>query len=234
MKGRTLLLSMLCACSLVHLQAETQPVVLKTFAEYSYNYTYSHYANLGLWTRVPLNRYFELDAAGQLSTANLYTLSVDMRPLFPLPVGEMYLDTRLLYRAIVRNETHDATASLALGYRMDYVDVHVGLATRLLCGFNREWHSQDEIVTEPINAIYSVEVFVRPQSSPWNLSLRVANTDEFQIERMIQPLFMLGGRYNPTDHWSVLLGVQCKPTGMFHLNASFYGITLRAGMAYCF
>ena len=234
MKKELLLVLALAGSLVVRAQTPVGPVTLKAYAEYSYNYTYGHFANFDVLTRVPLNPYFELDAGVQASTANIYTVSADLRPKFPVPVGEMYLDTRLLYKAVVRDRMHDFAASLGLGYRMDYVDVHVGLFTRLMSDFNRDWHSEDEMVTEPLGVIYNVEVFVRPQSSPWNLSMRIANYDDFQIERIWQPLFMLGGRYNPTERLSVLLEAQCKPTGMFHLNASFYGATLRAGVAYNF
>lgn len=213
-------------------QETAKPVELRAFATYGYNYTWEHYGNFDFLVRVPLNRHFELDAAAELSTANLYTLSADARPLFPLTVGELYIDTRLLYRAVVRNRMHELSASLGLGYRMDYVDVQLGVYTRSMFEFNRDWHSEDEIVTEPFGFLYSIEVFVRPQSSNWNLSFRISDTDDFQIERMWQPLFMIGGRYSPTERLSVLMQAQCKPTGMFHLNASFYGAQFRAGISY--
>lgn len=213
-------------------QETAKPVELRAFAAYGYNYTWGHYGNFDFLAHVPLNRHFELDAAAELSTANLYTLSVDARPVFPLSVGDLYLDTRLLYKAVVRNRMHEMSASLGLGYRMDYVDVQLGVYTRNMFEFNRDWHSEDEIVTEPFGFLYSIEVFVRRQSSNWNLSFRISDTDDFQIERMWQPLFMIGGRYSPTERLSVLMQAQCKPTGMFHLNASFYGAQLRAGISY--
>jgi len=58
--------------------------------------------------------------------------------------------------------------------------------------------------------------------------------DDYQMERMWQPLFMIGAWYDVTDHWRINMGVQCKPTGMFHLDATFYGATLRAGFSYKF
>ncbi|MBR1809107.1 MAG: hypothetical protein IJ776_06945 [Paludibacteraceae bacterium] len=215
-------------------RVESRPVELRAFGAYAYNYTWSHYGNLDLWARIPLNRHFELDGAAELSTANVYTFSLDARPLFCLPVGEMYLDTRLLYKAVARNRTHEFAAALGLGYRMDYVDVQLGVYSRFLMDFGYRWHSEDEIVAEPFGFLYSIEVFVRPRTSNWNLSLRFSDTDDYQIERLWQPLFMIGGRYSPIERLSVLLQAQCKPTGMFHLNASFYGAVVRAGISYRF
>lgn len=220
----------------ITLVAESQTInksaEIRAYATYGYNYTWEHYGNFEFWSRVPVNQHFEFDAAAQLSTANIYSLSVDARPLFALPTGEMYIDTRLLYRAIVRNRIHEATASLSVGYRMDYVDVSIGMLSRLMSDFDRSWHSEDEILTEPIDFLYGLEVFVRPQSSNWNISFRISDFDDFQIERMWQPMFMLGGSYRPTDKLTILLQTQCKPTGMFHLNASFYGMYARVGISY--
>lgn len=207
---------------------------LRGYVGYGYNYTYGSYADFDIWSRIPLNRYFEMDAGVQLSTANVYSLSFDARPKFPVPVGEMYLDTRLLYKIVARDGVHDVAASFGLGYRMDYVDVQIGAFTRFMNEFGRPWHEENEIVGESISMHYSVEVFVRPQTSNWNLRMRIANYDDFQLERVWQPLFMIGGIYSPIEHLSVMAEVLCKPTGMFHLNASFYGIKGRVGVEWKF
>ena len=230
---RLLFLSRLLCGILVNAQ-EQRPIELRGYAGYGYNFTWGHYGTLDVGARIPLNKNFEMDAAVQLSSANVYSVSFDARPLFPISKGEFYLDTRLLYKAMARNEVHDFTATFGVGYRMDYVDLQVGMSTRLMADFNRDWHSEDEILVEPLGIIYNIEVFVRPQVSRWNLSFRFANFDDYQVERVWQPLFMIGGRFNPTEKLSVLLQAQCKPTAMFHLNASFYGAWARAGVAYRF
>lgn len=212
-------------------KAETQ---LRVYGAYGYNYAWGHYGNLDLAVRSRINPNFELDAAAEASIANVYTLSFNARPVFPVPVGELYLDTRLLYKAVVRDRMHDAAASFGLGYRMDYVDLQIGMYSRLMADFNRDWHSEEELLVEPLGIIYSIEVFVRPQSSRWNLSFRFTDFDEYQIERLWQPLFMIGASFNPTERLSILAQAQCKPTGMFHLNASFYGAIGRVGIAYKF
>lgn len=62
----------------------------------------------------------------------------------------------------------------------------------------------------------------------------ISNVDDYQMERMWQPLFMVGAWYDVTNNWRLNFGVQCKPTGMFHLDATFYGATARAGFTYRF
>ena len=77
-------------------------------------------------------------------------------------------------------------------------------------------------------------VSVRPQNNPWNLSFMFSNVDDYQMERMWQPLFGIGAYYDVADHWRLNFAAQCKPTGMFHLDATFYGATFRTGFSYRF
>ena len=194
--------------------------------EYSYNRTWGHHANFDIQSLIPINPHFEMEAKLQFSTANVYTGSLQLRPKFELPVGEMFIETDILYRAVVRNRLGDITAALGVGYRMDYVSVTLGLFCRVL--------DDETFVVEPFNLLYRLEVFCRPQNNPWNLSFMFSNVDDYQMERMWQPLFSIGAWYDVTDHWRLNFGVQCKPTGMFHLNATFYGATFRTGFSYRF
>jgi len=203
-------------------------------AEYGYNKTWSHHANFDVQGLMPFNPYFEMEARLQFSTANVYSAAVQLRPKFELPVGEMFLETDLCFRAAARNRMSDYTASLGVGYRMDYVSVTLGMYSRVLSDWDRDWHTNDTYVAEPFNLLYRLEVFCRPQSSPWNLSFVFTDMDDYQMERMWQPLFALNARYDVTDHWRLNFALQCKPTGMFHLDATFYGANLKAGFSYRF
>jgi hypothetical protein len=128
----------------------------------------------------------------------------------------------------------DITAALGIGYRMDYVSATFGVFARVLSDWDRSWYSNESYVVEPFNLLYRVEAFVRPQDNPWNVSFMISNIDDYQMERMYQPLFHVGGYYDFDEQWRLNFGVQCKPTGMFHLDATFYGMTLRAGFTYRF
>ena len=207
---------------------------ISTMAEYSYNKTWGHHGNLDVQALMPINPHFEMEAKLQLSTANVYTGALQLRPKFELPVGEMFIETDLMYRAIARSRMHDMTAALGVGYRMDYVSVTLGVFCRVMDDFDRSWYSTQTYVVEPFNLLYRVEVFCRPQMNPWNLSFLISNVDDYQMERMWQPLFSVGAWYDPTNRLRINLSAQCKPAGMFHLDAVFYGATLRAGLTYKF
>ncbi len=213
---------------------QLQPFALTFYANYGYNYTWLNYGGATIQAYLPLNPHFEATLGARFLTSNVHAFNADFRPLFPLPVGALYISTRVLYTAAFRNNLQEAAASIGIGYRMDYVDVQFGLHGRLINSIKRDKHSEDQLLWEEPHLLYGVTAYVRPQTSNWNISLRFANYDDFQIERMWQPLFNIGGRYDINKHWRVLADVTCKPTGMFHLCASFYGIDVRAGATYLF
>ena len=202
--------------------------------EYSYNTTWGHHANFDIQGLMPFNPYFEMEARLQFSTANVHTLALQFRPKFELPVGEMFLETDVYSRFVSRSQMNDFTAALGVGYRMDYVSVTLGVFARVLDDWNREWHTNDTYVVEPFNMLYRLEVFCRPQTNPWNLSFIFTDFDDYQMERMWQPLFAIKAYWDVVDHWRLNFGVQCKPNGMFHLDATFYGATFRTGFSYRF
>ncbi len=218
-----------------HIAADNPSYALTVHANYGYNYTWENYGGGSVVAYLPINPHFEAEVGARILSSNVHTFQADIRPVFPLPVGALYLSTHVIYTASCRNHIQDVAASLGLGYRMDYVNIQFGLQARMIDTFGWNWNSASQIIFEAPHLLYGVEAYVRPEStSPWNISLRFANFDDFQIERMWQPLFQIGGRYNIDTNWRVLADVTCKPTGMFHLNASFYGIQARAGFTYNF
>ena len=236
---KKILFSILCLLSSVALCAANpgfgdRRYTLSGMVEYSYNTTWGHHGNFDIQSLMPFNPHFEMEAKLQLSTANVYTGMVQLRPKFELPVGELFLETDVLYRAVARNRIGDLTGALGVGYRMDYVSVMLGMFYRVIDDWDRSWHSKESYVSEPFNLLYRLEVFCRPQNNPWNLSFIFSNMDDYQMERMWQPLFMATAWYDVTDHWRVNFAAQCKPTGMFHLDATFYGAMFRTGFTYKF
>ena len=207
---------------------------ITVLGEYSYNTTWSHHGNIDVQSLLPFNPHFEMEARLQGSTANVYTGAIQLRPKFELPVGELFIETDVYYKALLRARSNDFTAALGLGYRMDHVSVTLGVFSRVIDDMDRSWHSNDSYVVEPFNLLYRIEVFCRPQNNNWNLSFMFSNIDDYQMERMWQPLFSIGAWADINEHWRLNFGAQCKPTGMFHLDASFYGATFRTGFSYRF
>jgi hypothetical protein len=207
---------------------------LSLHAGYGNNLTYDSYANFDLDAYMPINQHFEMQANIRTSTANFTTMGVQLRPKFVLPVGELYLEDRLMMRFVSRDSFREFVHAFSVGYKMQYVNVQVGMSNRIITPLPYEKHSEDEMILEPFDAVYRVEAFVRPQTSPWNISLCLSNMDNYQVERMWQPMFYLGGWYDINNHWRVRLSGKYKLAGMFHLNAHYYGAELRAGAEYRF
>lgn len=201
---------------------------------YGHNLTYGSFANFDLGAYMPLNTHFEMQANVRMSTANTYAVGVQMRPKFALPVGEMYIEDRLLTSFIRREQFLDFVHALSVGYRMQYVNVQLGMTNRVMLPPMYELGSGDTFVCEPFDLLYRLEVYVRPATSVWNLSLALANVDEYQIERMWQPMFYLGGWYDIDEHWRISLNGKLKLAGMFHLNAHYYASEVRVGAEYKF
>lgn len=205
---------------------------ITALGEYSYNTTYGHHGNLDLMAEIPYKGVFEFQPALQLSTANTYTAALQTRALFALPAGSLYLKNRILFKDVARSGMYDACLGLSLGYDWDYLDVEFGMFGRFMDSFDRDWHTLDGTICEPFNLLYSITGRIRPADSSWNIYLALSNTDIFQLERMWQPIFHLGGWLNLSDRLRLGCELISKPTGMFHLNAEFYSITARAGITY--
>ena len=238
---------LLCTLGLLlALSAAAKPYSVTMLGEYGYNTTWGHFGGGEVRANLPLNDYFELDVAGEGLSSRVYTLSATARPKFPLPVGEMFLDGTLFYQAVQRNRIANYVMAASLGYRMDYVSVQLGIFGQVFRDIDMEYHSLDGHVVEPFNLLYRVQVNTRPEKCPWNIYLGAADYTELEYERHWQPIFFLGGYYD-LPYYNVfsrsdnlrgniryirlLAEVYCKPTGMFHLNATFYGVKAKLGVA---
>ena len=220
--------------AMAQVQFGTNQYAVRLNIGYNHNTTYGSYAGVDFGAFMPINQHFEMQADLRFTTANNHAIGVQMRPKFAVPVGEFFLEGRLLSGLYPKDGFNELVQAIAVGYRMEYVSFQVGMSTRLIMNYPYNWHENSNMIVEPFNICYKLEVFVRPQASPWNISLCASNMTDYQIERVWQPMFMANGRYNINEHWQVNLSALCKPTGMFHLNAKYYGAEVRAGFAYQF
>lgn len=220
--------------AMAQVQPGDNPYSLSLHVGYGHNLTYGSHANFDIDAYMPINPHFDMQANIRTSTANVHTLGAQLRPKFGLPVGELYVEDRLMLRLAQRDSYMDFVHAISLGYMMQYVNVQVGMSNRIITPLPYIQRSEDAMILEPFDCVYRVEAFVRPKTSPWNISLCLSNMDNYQIERMWQPMFYLGGWYDVNEHWRVRLSGKMKLAGMFHLNAHYYGAELRAGAEYRF
>lgn len=198
-------------------------------AAYGFNTSWSHYGGASLSAYMPFHRYFEAEVFTQYISAGDFTSSVSLRPKYALPVGELFIDGDICYKLLHKYRISDFCASLSFGYRMNFVSAQIGCFTRKLIDMDSN-STQDEA----INFIYRVSFNIRPATSVWNLGGGISNFTEFEYERPWQPIFFLNGHYSINPHLRAKATVYIKPTGIFHLTASFYGIRTELGVIYSF
>lgn len=242
MKQKLLLLALALGLTL---SASAKPYSVTVLGEYGYNITWEHYGGGEVRANLPLNDYFELDLAVEGLSSRVYTGSFTARPKFPLSTGELFLDGTILYKSVQRNRINDYVTAASFGYRMDYVSVQLGIFTRIFGDMDADFHSLSTYSVDPFNVLYRIQVNTRPEKCPWNIYFGVSDYTELEYERHYQPLFWMGAHYDlpfynvfsrsdnlrgNIRNLRVLAEVYCKPTGMFHLDAQFYGIQAKLGL----
>ena len=212
----------------------SSPYSLSFHAGYAHNLTYGSYATFDLDAYLPINQYFEAEANLRTSTANMHTIGLQLRPKFALPVGELFLEDRLMGRFVSRDNVNEFAHAISIGYRMQYVSVQLGLLSRVIIPVPYENNSDNSYISEPFNLLYRVEAFVRPQTSCWNIAIAISNVDDYMMERAWVPMLYLGGWYDVNKHWRLRLSGKYKHAGMFHMNAHYYASEVRLGVEYSF
>lgn len=238
MKIKYLLLSLLLLLATTTLKAESyygdNCYAIGAQAGYGYNHTYLHYGQFGINAFLPIHRHFEGEVNLRATTASTYSVNVRTQPKFMLPVGELYLRTQIQYNLILRDRFQGLNGIFGVGYRMDYVDVMVAYGTRVMATLDMVNTSTEHGISEPHNFVYRVEAFVRPHTSPWNLSFWASNLTDYQMERMFTPLFGARARVTLAPGWQLNLYAMVKPVGISNLAPSFYGAEAGVGCMYLF
>jgi hypothetical protein len=228
---RLFLFSLLCLSALAYAQS---PYSLSLHAGYGHNLTYGSFATFDIDAQLPINQYFEAEANLRTSTANVHTLGVQLRPKFALPVGELFLEDRLMANFLLRDHVNEFAHAISLGYRMQYVSAQLGFFSRVMVPMPYERNSDNASISEPFKLLYRVEAFVRPATSSWNLAVAISNVDDYMMERPWTPMLYLRGWYDVNNHWRLHLAGKYKNAGMFHMNAHYYASELRVGAEYRF
>ena len=228
---RLFLFSLLCLSALAYAQS---PYSLSLHAGYGHNLTYGSFATFDIDAQLPINQYFEAETNLRTSTANVHTLGVQLRPKFALPVGELFLEDRLMANFLLRDHVNEFAHAISLGYRMQYVSAQLGFFSRVMVPMPYERNSDNASISEPFKLLYRVEAFVRPATSSWNLAVAISNVDDYMMERPWTPMLYLRGWYDVNNHWRLHLAGKYKNAGMFHMNAHYYASELRVGAEYLF
>ena len=237
MVKKRLVLLLVCLFSVVVLNAQEArkhaiSADLSAQGLVGFNNTYRWYEGADLKGVLHIDNndfYLNLEAL----TANVYSASLSVRPNIELcRNGFGYIDVSLHSRIFGNYKIFEFVYSASLGFKMRHFDVQLGLFTKVIDGFNRSWDVVESVVTEPFNLLYKVRISIMGFDNPWDIYLTGANFNEFEYERMWEPLFSLGGRWNFKGRWSAVAEGTLKPAGMFHGDVRFYEAVLRIGVVY--
>lgn len=174
---------------------------------------------------------FHLDFEGL--SANVYSIGLTASPHFDVcENGQVFLDGTMHSRIFCGDGAYEFIYAGSAGYRMRHFSVQAGVFARVIDALGRDWHSVDNYIVEPFNVMYKVALSIKGFDNPWDIYFTGSNYNEFEYERVWQPIFMMGGRVTMNERFSVWAEGTLKPTGMFHLTATYYESLLKVGVNY--
>ena len=118
MKKRLLLgfaLWLLAFGAIAQVQPDDADYSVSIHAGYGHNLTYGSHANFDIDAFMPINQHFEMQANIRTSTANVHTMGVQLRPKFVLPIGDLYIEDRLMMRFAQRDNYCDFVHAISVG-----------------------------------------------------------------------------------------------------------------------
>ena len=155
-------------------------------------------------------------------TAKTYSLGMTVSQSFEVcSNGFLFLDGTLHSRIFSIYKTYEFVYAGSVGFRMRHFSAQVGLFSRTIDAFGRDWHSLEKM-----------KISVMGFDNPWDVYLIGSNYNDFEYERMWEPIFSLGGRYDFKERWSAVAEGTLEAAGIFHGTVKFYEAVMRIGIKY--
>ena len=197
-----------------------------------YNHTYNYYCGTDLKGVLHVdNTDVTLNLEGL--SAETYSMGLSVSPSIEVCTnGFVFAEGTLSSRIFEKYKIFEFVYAGSVGYKMRHFSAQVGLFSRTIDDLNRDWHSTDSPVTEPFNLLYKVKVSIMGFDHPWDIYLVGGNFNDYEYERMWEPIFALGGRWDYKSRWSALAEVTMQSAGLFHGTVKFYEATFRAGVMF--
>lgn len=189
------------------------------------NRTWSGYGGGALQATIPITEKMSLKAGLQGLSSGVMTGLLQFQPAFPFSKGELFIDASAYYGGFYKYHTGEWLAAAGAGWRAAHFSAQLGLSVRWIAGGS-------DVVVEPIDLFYRIAGSLNKADAQWNLTAGVANFTHYQVERAMQPIFFIEGRYTFTSRLSLIGEIDVKPAGMFHLTATWYGFSAALGLSY--
>ena len=197
-----------------------------------YNHTYKWYGGTDLKGVLHVDNTdftFNFEAL----TAKTFSLGMTVSPSFEVcRNGFVFIDGTLHSRIFAKYKAYEFVYAASAGFKMLHFSAQIGLFSRTIDALGRDWHSLDNYVTEPFNLLYKVKISVMGFNNPWDVYAVFANYTDYEYERMWEPIFSVGGRWDFKERWSAMAEGTFEAAGIFHGTVKFYEATFRAGVSF--
>ena len=166
-------------------------------------------------------------------TAKTFSLGLTVSQAFEVcHNGFVFVDGTLHSRIFAKYKTYEFVYAASAGFKMRHFSIQAGLFSRTIDAFGRDWHSLENYVTEPFNLLYKVKLSAMGFDHPWDVYAVFSNYNDYEYERMWEPIFSLGGRYDFKDRWSAVAEGTLEAAGIFHGTVKFYEAIFRVGVSF--
>ena len=193
------------------------------------NRTWAGYGGGAMQLSLPVCKNLDIHSGLQGLSSGVMTGLLHVQPVFPLKKGELFADVTGYYGGFYKYGINEWLTAGSVGWRNDHLSAQLGLSVRWILDSG----STDKVV-EPVDPFYRIAYRLKTDNAPWNLIGGVANYSRYQVERAMEPVFFLEGYYHLWERLSLIGELNIKPTGMFHLTASWYGFSAGVGLSYRF
>lgn len=195
-----------------------------------YNNTYQWYGGADLKGVLHVdNTDFTLNF--EALTKNVYSIGLTVSPSFEVcKNGFVFVDGTLHSRIFGNYKIYEFVYAGSVGFKMRHFSAQVGLFSRTIDALGRDWHSLDSPVAEPFNFLYKVKISVMGFDHPWDIYFVGGNYNDYEYERMWEPILSMGGRWDFKERWSAVAEGTLQSAGMFHGTVKFYEAVFRVGI----
>ena len=166
-------------------------------------------------------------------TPKTFSMGLTVSPSFQVcRNGYVFVDGTLHSRIFAQYKSYEFVYAGSAGFKMRHFLVQVGVFSKTIDALGREWHSLDNYVTEPFNVLYKLTVSIMGFDNNWDVYLTGSNFNDYEYERVREPICSLGGRWDFKDKWSAVAEGTLQAAGMFHGTVKFYEAVMRIGVRY--
>ncbi len=172
-----------------------------------------------------LNTFGNINLRAGVQYNTIGKTAIEARPAYAKRFGwgEIAPEVMLTYTNL--SSTNSISAGAGVGVSGRWIGGKLGY-------YYRMYGNGGSRVQEPFNIYYELRANFLPMLDAWGLQLVITNSEIFELERHYQPTFIVQCSYDMKSRLGLVMGVGCKPAGMFNMSADYYQSFLNLGVYY--